>query len=446
MTEHAAGHALAHYDVLVIGGGIHGAGVAQAAAAAGYSVLVVEQGEVASGTSSRSSKLIHGGLRYLEHGQYSLVRECLRERALLLRLAPDLVQLRPFFIPVYADSSRSRFRVRAGLSLYALLGGGGADTRFRSLPRREWSALDGLKRDRLRAVFQYWDAQTDDVQLTRAVMASAQKLGARLQTQTTFCSATRPPAATITASAAADHWQVQTRCARTDTETTCTAHTLVNTAGPWVNEVLARVQPAIAAVDIALVQGTHLVLAGDASHGIYYLESPRDGRPVFVMPWQYPAGPASDEAPYNSHLKLRSAILLGTTETSFSGDPAAVRPLAAEREYLLETYRHYFGDDAFGHAAHRAGQTPPMVLDAFAGLRVLPAGGGAQQGGHAARPRETVLQPDRPGSPRLVSVYGGKLTTYRSTAHKVMRLLAASLPPRAPLADTRCLPLERVVD
>ncbi|MDT8385177.1 MAG: FAD-dependent oxidoreductase [Gammaproteobacteria bacterium] len=468
MTEHAglapdhgsgqaAAHTPAHYDVLVIGGGIHGAGVAQAAAAAGYSVLVVEQGEVASGTSSRSSKLIHGGLRYLEHGQYSLVRECLQERALLLRLAPDLVQLRPFFIPVYADSSRSRFRVWAGLSLYALLGGGGADTCFRSLPRREWSALDGLKRDGLRAVFQYWDAQTDDVQLTRAVMASAQKLGARLQTQTTFCSAIRPPAATTTTtSPVADHWQVQTRCARTHTETTCTAHSIVNAAGPWVNEVLARVLPAIAAVDIALVQGTHLVLAGEASHGIYYLESPRDGRPVFVMPWHCAAEPATTGVSQHSHSSLRSAILLGTTETGFSGDPATVRPLAAEREYLLETYRHYFGDDAFGgdafgHAladdkGDPAGQTPPVVLDAFAGLRVLPAGGDAQQGGHAARPRETLLQPDRPGSPRLVSVYGGKLTTYRSTAHKVLQLLAASLPRRAPLADTRCLPLERVVD
>lgn len=456
MTDQAAAYASKHYDVLIIGGGIHGAGVAQAAAAAGYSVLVVEQGEVASGTSSRSSKLIHGGLRYLEHGQYSLVRECLQERALLLRLAPDLVQLRPFFIPVYADSSRSRFRVRAGLSLYALLGGGGADTRFRSLPRREWSALDGLKRDRLGAVFQYWDAQTDDVQLTRAVMASAQKLGARLQTKTTFCSATRRPASTTTASPVADHWQVRTRCTRTHTETTCTAHTLVNAAGPWVNEVLARVQPAITAVDIALVQGTHLVLAGEASHGIYYLESPRDRRPVFVMPWQCAARPGTAEESQQPHSSLRSAILLGTTETGFSGDPAAVRPLAAEREYLLETYRHYFGDDAFGNAAFGharsgdegdpAGQTFPVVLDAFAGLRVLPAGGGAGQGGHAARPRETVLQPDRPGSPRLVSVYGGKLTTYRSTAHKVMQLLAASLPRRAPLADTRCLPLERVVD
>lgn len=434
----------AHYDVLVIGGGIHGAGVAQAAAAAGYSVLVLEQGEVASGTSSRSSKLIHGGLRYLEHGQYSLVRECLRERSLLLKLAPDLVQLRPFFIPVYADSSRNRFVIRIGLMLYSLLGGLGVDTRFRHVPRREWSSLGGLKMENLRAVFQYWDAQTDDVQLTRSVMASAQKLGAKLLTQTEFCAAksvvnTRAGDSQTLDSQTDDsksneRWEIHYRCADQHTEHRCTASAIVNAAGPWVNAVLARVQPPVVPLDIALVQGTHLMLEAELSHGIYYLESPRDKRPVFVMPWQISEQPGAA----NAQPEIRSAILLGTTETGFSGDPATVRPLPEEQEYLLETYRHYFV---------KAGSSENIkLLAAFAGLRVLPGDADSASTAHASRPRDTVLQPDRTDRPRLVSVYGGKLTTYRSTSQKVLKMLRQGLPNRSPVADTGCLPLERVMD
>lgn len=423
MADHA------HYDVLVVGGGIHGAGVAQAAAAAGYSVLVLEQGKVASGTSSRSSKLIHGGLRYLEHGQYSLVRECLRERSLLLKLAPDLVQLRPFFIPVYADSSRNRFVIRAGLMLYSLLGGMGGDTRFRRVPKREWGALDGLKTKALRAVFQYWDAQTDDVQLTRAVMASAQKLGAKLRTKTEFCSAKRVADSELIDSQKHERWEVQYRCENENTERSCTVGAIVNAAGPWVNDVLARVKPHITPIDVSLVQGTHLVLEGEMSHAIYYLESPRDKRPVFVMPWQ-----VSDKAKTaEQQQQMRSAILLGTTETGFTGDPSSVRPIPEEQDYLLDVYRHYF--------LAEPSSVNIKVHDAFAGLRVLPAG--VENTSHASRPRETVLQPDNESSPSMISVYGGKLTTYRSTSQRVVQLLSTGLPRRSPVADTRCLSLQR---
>ena len=154
------------FDVVVIGGGIHGAGVAQAAAAQGYSVLVLEQSAIAAGTSSRSSKLIHGGLRYLENAQFSLVRECLRERALLLKNAPELVKLKPFYIPVYSETSRSAWQIRAGLALYSTLGGLGADTRFKIVPRHEWGTLDGLDREDLHKVFRYYDGQTDDKEMS----------------------------------------------------------------------------------------------------------------------------------------------------------------------------------------------------------------------------------------------------------------------------------------
>src|SRR5450432_3545144 len=139
------------YDVIIIGGGIHGAGVLQAAVAAGHRALLIERAGLASGTSSRSSKLIHGGLRYLESGQFALVRESLRERAIHLRIAPELVQLKPFFIPVYRDTRRRPWQLKLGLWMYALLGGFDATTRFGSVPKSEWSSLDGLKTEDLDA-------------------------------------------------------------------------------------------------------------------------------------------------------------------------------------------------------------------------------------------------------------------------------------------------------
>ena len=143
------------FDVVVVGGGIHGAGVLQAAVAAGHSALLIEKGALASGTSSRSSKLIHGGLRYLESGQFALVRESLHERAIHLRIAPDLVQLKPFFIPVYKETRRRPWQLKVGLWVYALLGGFDASTRFGDVPKSEWPRLDGLKTRDLDAVVRY---------------------------------------------------------------------------------------------------------------------------------------------------------------------------------------------------------------------------------------------------------------------------------------------------
>jgi len=387
-----------NYDVVVVGGGINGAGVAQAAAAQGHSVLLLEQTALACGTSSRSSKLVHGGLRYLETAQYSLVRESLRERATLLRLAPGLVRLVPFYIPIYRSTRRRPIMVRAGLSLYALLGGLAAANRFRSVPRREWDTLDGLDTDGLRAVFCYHDGQTDDAALTRAVMNSAQSLGAGLAL----------PARFVNAQLRSDGCSVE--FLDNGRPRICNATVLVNAAGPWVNRVLDRVTPAPARRDIDLIRGTHVLVKGALAHGIYYLEKPEDGRAVFAMP-------------------RAGAILLGTTEAVFEGDPAAVEPAAAEQKYLLETLARYF--PAF------RGSAGPVVLSAFAGLRVLLKGPGRA----FDRPRDTVLAVDRPVRPRLLTIYGGKLTTFRATAAKVMQRLSASLPQRRPRADTSILRL-----
>src|SRR5690606_21447517 len=253
-----------HYDVVVIGAGIQGAGVAQAAAAAGYSVLVLEQKAIAAGTSSKSSKLIHGGLRYLETAQFSLVRESLRERELLLRLAPDLVQLKPLHIPVYTDSRRSPLTIRTGLSIYAALAGFSRQARFESLPRRQWPELSGLRQENLRAVYRYFEAQTDDAALTRAVIRSAQSLGAELQM----------PARFLAANYHAQGCQVEYETPNgQQQEVSCTV--LVNCAGPWAVGVHSRIQSAQALPAVDLVQGSHLLLP-PVLDSYFYLEAPQD--------------------------------------------------------------------------------------------------------------------------------------------------------------------------
>jgi glycerol-3-phosphate dehydrogenase len=390
------------YDVIVVGGGIHGAGVLQAAAAAGYSALLIEKGALASGTSSRSSKLIHGGLRYLESGQFSLVHESLRERAVHLRIAPDLVELKPFFIPVYADTRRRPWQLKVGLSLYALLGGFDASTRFGAIPEREWPNLDGLETRNLDAVIRYYDAQTDDAQLTRAVVDSARALSGELAMPANFLSAELLEHGVSVA--------FESGGARTE----CRTRVLVNAAGPWATRVARAIQPAISIPDVDLVQGTHIILPMRVTRGIYYVESPTDGRAVFVMPWQ-------------------GATLIGTTETPYQGEPDQVRPLPEEEEYLLAVARHYF--PAVG-ALSRAD-----ILQRFAGLRVLPAASEAA----FDRSRETLFTTDRDPYPRVLGIYGGKLTGWRAAAAHVLERISPSLGSKPRRAATDRLVLRRAV-
>jgi glycerol-3-phosphate dehydrogenase len=383
----------AQWDVAVVGAGIHGVGVAQAAAAAGHSVLLLEQTAIAAGSSSRSSKLVHGGLRYLESAQLRLVWESLHERTLMLRLAPDLVRLQTFYIPIYARTRRRPWQLRTGLSLYALLAGLGPGCRFGTVPRRDWGRLDGLDTTGLEQVFWYHDAQTDDAALTGAVLRSAQSLGAQLAMPAQFAGATLHDAG------------VRLRYLHGGREHEAQARVLVNAAGPWAASVAAAITPAVTVPALELVQGTHIVLATPPAAGAYYVESPRDGRAVFVMPWH-------------------GQMLVGTTELPFHGDPASVAPAPHEVHYLLGVLRHYF-------PALRSGDAS-LVRSAFAGLRVLPAARG-----HAFhRSRETLLLPDRNGAPRLLSIYGGKLTTWRAVAARVLAQLAPSLPTRRPRAHT----------
>ncbi|MGQ0592170.1 MAG: FAD-dependent oxidoreductase [Gammaproteobacteria bacterium] len=379
------------YDVVVVGAGIHGAGVAQCAAASGYRVLVLEQYGPAAGTSSRSSKLIHGGLRYLETGQFPLVRQALAERETLLRIAPLLVRRLEFFVPVYRRETRRRpWELRLGLSLYAVLGGLGPQHRFRSLGRALWGGLGGLRTEGLAAVYSYLDAQTDDAALTRAVLGSARTFGAEVSCPAAFQKATR------TGAGYSILYSSGTR------QIECHGTVLVNAGGPWVGQVAERVHPPPPPLEIELVQGAHLHLDEPVLMGAFYVESPADRRPVFVMPWQ-------------------GGTLVGTTETAFRGDPACVAASPAESEYLLETMRHYF-------PAYRG-----RVIGTMAGLRVLPHARAAPQD----RSRETVLSVDRGDRPHYLAIYGGKLTTYRATAECVVQRVLPVLPGRRPVADTR---------
>jgi glycerol-3-phosphate dehydrogenase len=386
--------------VIIIGGGVHGAGVLQAAAAAGHSALLIEKRSLASGTSSKSSKLIHGGLRYLESGQLSLVRESLKERAIHLRIAAELVELKPFFIPVYGDTRRRPWALKVGLSIYALLGGFGRAMRFGAVPRRQWGTLDGLKTQGLDTIIRYHDAQTDDAMLTRAVVQSALELGAEVLMPADFIGASlEENGVEVTVSAGAATRKLAARV-------------LVNAAGPWAPQVARAVVPGIFVPNVDLVQGTHIVLPHRLTCGIYYVESPSDGRAVFLMPW-------------------RGGTMIGTTETPFAGDPDDVRPLPAEEDYLLEVARHYF--------PALKDFTSADITERFAGLRVLPAASDAA----FDRSRETIFSTDRDPRPRVLGIYGGKLTGWRAAAAQVLQRIGPSLPAARRRAATDQLILRR---
>ncbi len=391
-----------HYDALVIGGGINGVAVAQAIAARGNSVLLLEKSDLAAGTSHASSKLIHGGLRYLENFEFTLVYEALRERALMLRNAPDLVKLRDFYIPVYQETRRPPWLIFCGLCLYALCDALRPSSRFRLVPRHEWARLDGLKTEGLRAVFQYRDAQTDDRLLTRAVMNSALELGATLQTGARFLNA---------------HWQdrrftVNYLC--DEQQHTVTTGVIVNAAGPWVNEVNQHFTPAPRQLDVDLIQGTHIVVDSPLEEHFYYVESPRDGRAVFVMPWY-------------------GKTLIGTTEARFTGEADDIEALDSSVRYLLNVYQHYF--------PRSNTKDTPAVTRKFAGARVLPAA----KDSAFKRSRETILywQPEfTPQGPALCSIYGGKLTAWRATAEKVVKTIEPALPAASRKLSTRDILLQ----
>ena len=373
----------------------------QAAAAAGYSALLIEKSALASGTSSRSSKLIHGGLRYLESGQFSLVRESLRERAVHLQIAPDLVELKPFFIPVYGQTRRRPWQLKLGLWIYALLGGFDASTRFGSVPRREWSELDGLETRGLHAVIRYYDAQTDDAQLTRAVVESARALGGEIAMPARFLSATLEE----------DGVEVTLRGRRSANR---------------------------APRPRARQRGGPLGGPGRARRAAGHPRSRRRSRPGHA----HRAAHASDAegsttskaratgAPFSSC--LGAAPRSSARPRRLTGEnPTRCIRCPEEEEYLLGVARHYF--------PAAAGFTREDIRERFAGLRVLPA---ASQKAFD-RSRESIFTADRDPHPRVLSIYGGKLTGWRAAAAHVLERIRPSLTARPRRAATDQLVLRR---
>ena len=301
-----------------------------------------------------------------------------------------------FLIPVYDDTRRGRWELTAGLALYALLAGWTRLSRFaRFSPRRLSPSLlaTGLKTAGLKSVFRYWDAQTDDAMLTRAVLKSAQALGAQA-----LC-----PAQMVSAERLERGYRLRISQPAGALELHCDY--LINAGGPWVNEVLARVTPEASHRRIDRILGSHLVLEPALHDEAFYLESPIDQRAIFVLPWH-------------------GRTLLGTTERTFEGRPEDASVSSEDRDYLLANLHHYF--PAY----------TPRIVSEFAGVRVLPHGDGRA----FTRPRDCVFHWDD-RHPHLLSLYGGKLTGYRNTGADVVAKVSQALGPREGKADTATLPL-----
>lgn len=370
------------FDILIIGGGINGAGIARDAAGRGASVLLLEQGDLAGATSSASSKLIHGGLRYLEHYKFGLVREALAEREVLWRIAPHLVSPLRFVMP-HRRGMRPKWMLRAGLFLYDTLAPRNVLEGARRLDLR--SAPEGADlMDTYTVGFAYSDCAVDDSRLTVLNARDAADRGAVIRTRSRVVAIERH----------ATHWTVRYRDLRGG-EYEVEARVLVNAGGPWAAKVaslaLGAIQPAI-----RLVRGSHLIVRRRLAHGAAYTLQNSDGRIMFAIP-------------YGGEFTL-----LGTTDQDHPGDPSNPAITDAEREYILDSANIYL----------RQKLTADDIVHAYAGVRAL-----YNDGARAAKDatREYVLALDDAAAP-ILSVYGGKITTYRKLAEAAMAKLAPHLP------------------
>lgn len=376
------------WDLIVIGGGITGAGILREASRAGLRVLLVEQNDFASGTSSWSTKLVHGGLRYLANGEWRLTRESLHERQALLDAAPGLVEPMDFLMPVYAGHRPGRLVTRLGLAVYDLMAGRWhAHYRGRAKVMNE---LPYLARDGLRGAFVYPDARTDDVRLVLRVIGEALDDGGRALHYARAESLCRDPRGRVNGIV------LQDRLA--DRRATVTATAVINATGPWSDRVRAQVE---GAPRLRPLRGSHLVFrrADWPLERALMLFHPEDNRPMFAVPWC-------------------GATLVGTTDLDHAGFPdTPPRMTDAEGDYIMAAVTHYA--PGLGLARDRA-------VSSFAGVRPVVAGD-ADDPGQASR--ESAIWAEQ----GLVSVTGGKLTTYRVTAREVLATLSDRLPTLARL-------------
>jgi glycerol-3-phosphate dehydrogenase len=371
----------APFDIAVIGGGVNGAGVARDAAGRGLKTLLVERNDLASATSSASTKLIHGGLRYLEHYDFRLVRHALEEREVLWAAAPHIIWPMRFVLP-YRAGLRPAWMLRAGLFLYDHIGGRKLLPPTRTL-RLDRDPAGSPLRDVSRLGFEYSDCWVQDARLVVLNARDAADRGADVRVRTTFLGAERQ----------GDLWRV-----RLD-DGEVWARAIVNAAGPWVGEAIRGVAGADAQAKVRLVQGSHIVVRKLYDHGrCYFFQNP-DGRIFFAIPYE------------------EDFTLIGTTDRDYAGDLDKVSASEAEIAYLIGAANSYF----------KTALARPDIVWSYSGVRPL-YDDGASAAKDATRDYVLKLDGERPA---LLSVFGGKITTYRRLAEDVLDKLGAALPQAA---------------
>ena len=393
------------FDVIIIGAGINGAGIARDAALRGLKVLLLDKGDIASGTTARSTRLIHGGLRYLEYYEVPLVRESLREREILLRIAPHLVDPLQFLIPIYAGGKRGPGLIRLGMIAYDILSYDKSMANHRMLSREQMLELEpGLNPEGLRGAALYYDAQiTFPERLAVENALSARDHGAVVLT---YCQVERPLTdgqGTVTGVTFTDLIGEGGR------EYTVRAPVTVNVAGPWVDKVLGDLDPGRY---IGGTKGSHIVV--DAFPGApkeaLYVEASADRRPYFIVPWN-------------------GRYMIGTTDLRYTGNLDHVVPDEEELTYLI---------DETNHVIPSAHLTRGDVLYAYAGVRPLPY---KEEGTTGSITRKHIIHPHDAPLNRMISIVGGKITTYRGLAEETTDLIFELLGRPVPPALTGKIPL-----
>ncbi len=371
-------------DLLVIGGGINGAGIARDAAGRGLSVILCEKGDLAEGCSSRSGKLVHGGLRYLEYYEFRLVREALIEREVLLAAASHIIWPMRFVLP-HSPDDRPAWLVRLGLFLYDHLGGRRKlpGTRTLNLARDPEGAplLDTYSRG-----FEYSDCWVDDARLVVLNALGAREKGAEVLTRTPCVSAVRENGA----------WTATLRDGRTGQTRTVRARAIVNAAGPWVNDFIGRAG-ATSSRNVRLVKGSHIIVPKFWEGRNAYLVQNPDRRVIFINPYE------------------GEMALIGTTDVAYEGRPEDVAPDEAEIDYLIGSVNRYFKEKL----------RREDVIMAFSGVRPLFDDG---KGNPSAVTRDYVFDLDETGGAPLLNIFGGKITTFRELAERGMHRLDRFFP------------------
>ena len=397
------------FDLIVIGAGINGAGIARDAAMRGLRVLLLDKGDIGGGTTSWSTRLIHGGLRYLEHAEIGLVRESLRERERLLRIAPHLVKPLPLMIPIYRGDRRGPWLIRFGMVAYDLLSYDKSLDRHRMLSREEaLHRLPALNPTGLAGAAVYYDAQVEYAERLAVENAlAARTAGATLLT---YAAVER----LLIENGAVAGVVVRDRRQDRATASTVRAPIVINVAGPWVDDILDDDQIAPQSRLIGGTKGSHLVVGAfaGAPRDALYVEARRDGRPFFIVPWN-------------------DQYLIGTTDSRYSGDPDDAVAETAEIDYLIaETNR----------VLPEAGLTRDDVHYAYAGVRPLPYRANGKEGAISRR-HHVLVHADNGGPKGLFSVVGGKLTTYRELSEQAVDAIYRARGESAPPCRTAQVPL-----